>query len=288
VNGMTMMTQGVAGCPIVRLRALDVHAVTERGCVDTIIAALAGGCGGWVVTPNLDILRRADCDPSFRTMIQEADLRVADGMPLIWASRLQGTPLPERVTGSNLIHSLTASAAKHGCRLFLLGGDPGTAERAGGILAGQYPGLQVVGHHCPPFGFEHSDEEMQKIASALNDAAPNIVYVALGAPKQEQLIRRLRGEYPGVWWLGIGISFSFVTGDVRRAPKWVQRIGFEWLHRLCQEPRRLAKRYLVDGLPFAARLLVGSLFNRFRARAHGVKHGSSSGQSCLPGNVRRE
>ena len=258
-----MMAAQVNELPVVRLRALDVHALTERGCVDHIISALADHRGGWVVTPNLDILRRADRDAAFRAMIEEADLRVADGMPLIWASRLQGTPLPERVTGSNLIHSLTAAAAVQGCRLFLLGGDPGTAERAGAILEERHPGLQVVGHLCPPFGFERSEEEMARIEAALTHSSPDIVYVALGAPKQEHLIRRLRPGYPGVWWLGIGISFSFVTGDVRRAPRWVQRIGFEWLHRLCQEPRRLARRYLVDGLPFAARLFTGAVVRRW-------------------------
>jgi N-acetylglucosaminyldiphosphoundecaprenol N-acetyl-beta-D-mannosaminyltransferase len=271
MNAMTMtmaMAERMKDPPVVRLRGLNVHAVTESGCVDRIMAALAARRGGWVVTPNLDILRRAEHDASFRTMIEEADLRVADGMPLIWASRLQGTPLPERVTGSNLIHSVTAAAAAHGRRLFLLGGDPGTAERAGAILAERHPGLQVVGHLCPPFGFERDAEEMARIEEALTGAQPDIVYVALGAPKQEHLIRRLRAEYPHVWWLGIGISFSFVTGDVRRAPRWVQRIGFEWLHRLCQEPRRLAKRYLVDGLPFAARLLTGSLLHRIRTGSH--------------------
>ena len=142
----------------------------------------------------------------------------------------------------------------HDRRVFLLGGDPGTADAAADVLRTRYEGLDIVGTHCPPIGFEHHEQKTRRIIESIKQAQPDIVFVALGSPKQEQLIARLRHVMPTAWWVGVGISFSFVCGRVRRAPRWVQRLGLEWLHRLVQEPRRLMRRYLIDGLPFAARL----------------------------------
>lgn len=248
--------------PAIELMGVRIHAVTERACIAHVLAALDAGRGGWVVTPNLDILRRCVNEPEFKAMVAEADLVVADGMPLIWASRLQGTPLPERVAGSNLVGTLGAAAAVAGRSVFLLGGAPGAAAAAAGVLRERLPTLKIVGVHCPPMGFERDAGAMESIATMLGEARPDIVYVALGSPKQELVIRRLRGAAPSAWWLGVGISLSFLCGEVRRAPMWMQRIGLEWAHRLIQEPRRLMRRYLVDGAPFGLRLLGSSLLRR--------------------------
>ena len=165
-------------------------------------------------------------------------------MPLVWASRLQRTPLPERVAGSNLIWSLTAAAAIAGKSVFLLGGMPGTAEKTGKEFQKQFPTFVLAGTYFPPFGFEKDPAEMKKMMDALAAAKPDIIYVALGSPKQEQLIARARAILPAAWWLGVGISFSFIAGEVNRAPRWMQSCGLEWLHRLAQEPRRLARALL--------------------------------------------
>jgi N-acetylglucosaminyldiphosphoundecaprenol N-acetyl-beta-D-mannosaminyltransferase len=230
------------------------------------VVALAAGRGGCIVTPNLDHLRRLARDAGLRDRYALADLRVADGMPLVWASRLQKTPLPARVAGSDLIWSLSAAAAARGLSVFLLGGDPGTAEEAARRLRSEWPTLRVAGTACPPFGFEQRPELVDGLARALLQARPDLVYVGLGSPKQEALIERLRHTLPHAWWMGVGVSFSFVSGRVRRAPGWVRRIGFEWLHRLAQEPRRLAGRYLIDDLPYGAGLLARSLLRGLRAR----------------------
>jgi len=241
-----------------------VHKLTMDETVGRIDRAIAANLGGWVVTPNLDILHKLTHDASFAALVEPATIRVADGMPLVWASRIAGNPLPERVAGSDLVWHLCERAAQRGWRVFLLGGDEGVAEKAARVLEAKYPGLAVAGTHCPPFGFENNPEQMNAIRDAIQCARPEIVLVALGCPKQERLIVALREDFPRAWFFGIGISLSFVTGDVRRAPRWVRRVGLEWLHRLIQEPGRLAKRYLLVGIPFAARLLLGSAIARFR------------------------
>lgn len=252
------------GCRSVLLDGLDVAVLDEREAVTRVMESLSADHGGWMVTVNLDILRQVHALPEIRRMVEQSDLRVADGMPLLWAARLQGTPLPERVCGSNLIHSLPAAAATAGRSVFFLGGDPGTAEAAASALVDRHPTLEVAGCLCPKFGFEHDPEELERIAQALRRSKPDLVLVALGFPKQERLIERMRACAPQAWWIGVGISFSFASGRVKRAPRWVQAIGLEWLHRTMQEPRRLFKRYFIHDIPYGLGLLWRSWRRRGR------------------------
>jgi len=248
--------------PSVDLCGVKIHSITERQCVQHVMSALADGIGGWIVTPNLDHMRRLVQQSDFRELCAEADVVVADGMPLLWASRAQRTPLPERVTGSNLISSLSAAvAARHG-RVFLLGGDASTAEEAARVLARRHPELVVCGLESSHIGPDVDDDTIARLGRRLRWSRPDLVFVALGSPKQECLIRALRAEYDTAWMIGIGISFSFLAGRVKRAPQWMQRLGLEWIHRLTQEPRRLARRYLLDGIPFGVRLLLTSASRR--------------------------
>jgi N-acetylglucosaminyldiphosphoundecaprenol N-acetyl-beta-D-mannosaminyltransferase len=253
--------------PRIRLLGMPLSVVTERQAVRHIIDSATAARGGWVITPNLDQLRLYRKDPALRPMYEEASLVVADGMPLVWASRLQKTPLPERVAGSSMIFSLSSAAAKAQQTLFLLGGNPGAADRAAEELVKKYPGLQIVGTHCPDVGFEKDAAQMQRITDLLIEKQPAIVYVCLGFPKQEKLIERIRPVLPKAWYLGIGISFSFVAGEIKRAPRWMQKLGLEWIHRMIQEPGRLLKRYLIHGIPFAVSLFVRAFFARFNGKA---------------------
>jgi N-acetylglucosaminyldiphosphoundecaprenol N-acetyl-beta-D-mannosaminyltransferase len=237
--------------PVVSVRGTRLCAITEAQCVDYLLRELEAGRGGFGITVNLEIFRQCQADAASREIVDGCDLWVADGMTILWASRLQGTPLPERVCGSNLIWSLSAGAAEHGRSVYFLGGNPGTAERAARILSQRYPGFRVAGAYCPAFGFERNEAEIDTIRQRIADARPDIVYIALGFPKGEHLIQRIRTAAPAAWWLGVGISFSFVCGDVKRAPAWMQHSGLEWVHRLMQEPRRLGQRYLIHG-PCAA------------------------------------
>jgi N-acetylglucosaminyldiphosphoundecaprenol N-acetyl-beta-D-mannosaminyltransferase len=247
----------------VDLMGLPLDRVTAREAVETVTGALDRGRGGWVITPNLDHLRAFSRRPELRDHFREADLVVADGMPLVWASRVQDTPLPERVAGSDLIWSLSREAAADGASVYLVGGNPGTADAAAGVLREAAPGLEVAGAYCPPHGFEEDGAELEKVEGVVAAAQPDLVYVGLPLDKQVALIPRLRERLPQAWFLGLGISFSFVCGEVARAPGWMRSSGLEWVHRLAQEPRRLARRYLVEGLPFAMRLFAHSLGRRY-------------------------
>jgi N-acetylglucosaminyldiphosphoundecaprenol N-acetyl-beta-D-mannosaminyltransferase len=200
---------------------------------------------------------------------------------------LQGSPLPERVAGSTLVVSLTAAAADVGASIFLLGGNPGTARAAAAKLRAQSPQLRVAGTLCPPFGFEHDETWLEWMAATVRDAAPDIVYVGLGCPKQERLIAKLAQALPRAWFIGCGVSFSFVAGDVRRAPAIVQRLGLEWLHRLVQEPRRLCRRYLVHGVPFLLALLMSAVRERNARRRALVWRETPVGATTTTATVRR-
>jgi N-acetylglucosaminyldiphosphoundecaprenol N-acetyl-beta-D-mannosaminyltransferase len=256
----------------VDLMGLPVDQLTEIDTIATVLEAVRAGRGGCLFTPNLHHMQ-AYANGSDREVYDRssklpgARLVVADGMPLIWASRLRGTPLPERVAGSNLIWSLTAGAARKGASIFLLGGNPGAAETCAERICAEYPDVRIAGLMSPPHGFEEDPRAIDEIVSTLRSAAPEIVYVALGFPKQEELALQLAQEMPTTWFVGVGISFSFVSGEVQRAPRWMQAAGLEWVHRLVQEPRRLFRRYVIDGLPFAARMFMAAL----RARRGGTR-----------------
>lgn len=250
----------------VALFHMPLARIDEAGCIDLVLRALAARRGGWIVTANLDILRRHVVDAGFRELVRPATVFVADGMPLVWASALKGLPLPQRVAGSDLILTLSARAGRHAHSVFLIGGDHGMAEQAGCQLRRLCPGLRLAGTWYPPHGFERDPAHLPALRQALQRAQPDIVYVALGCPKQDELIAALRPEFPHTWWIGVGISFSLLAGRLRRAPRWAQRAGLEWVCRLWQEPRRLAVRYLVHGLPFAAVLLLSSAWARWAPR----------------------
>jgi N-acetylglucosaminyldiphosphoundecaprenol N-acetyl-beta-D-mannosaminyltransferase len=254
------------GSARIALRALSFDPVTEADAVATVIARMQNGVGGRVVTPNVDILRLACRDPEMAELFNSADLCVADGMPIVWALRLRGDPVPERVAGSSFAPNLAAAAAEAGIGVFLLGGNPGSAQRAAERLRASYPTI-AVGWHCPPVGFEKRPTERAAIDAAVRAFGPSICLVGLGAPKQDQLARELLAEFPHTWFVSVGATIGFMAGEFARAPGWMQAVGLEWLHRLALEPRRLAGRYLGRDLPFAVGLLLDSARGHYRFRS---------------------
>jgi len=261
-----VLTPSHAALPVCSLMGMRLARVGRAELVERIFASLAAGQGGWLVTANLDFLRRYVGDARVRALYDAADLRVTDGVPLVWASRLQGEALPERVAGSSLLWRLAERAARDGRSLYLLGGTPAANQGAARVLVERYPGLNICGRSCPAISSPPTADEVAHLQAELVALQPHILLVALGSPKQEELIAELRPHLPATWMMGVGVSLSFVAGELGRAPVWMRRAGLEWLHRLAQEPGRLARRYLLNDLPFSLRLFSAALTARLRAR----------------------
>ena len=196
----------------------------------------------WVVTPNSDHVLRAKKDSKFKKIAQEADLLVADGMPIVWASRLLGQALKERVTGADLLPTICRLAASKGIEVCMLGGMEGEAMVAIKNFESEFPGFKGS-YIYPPFGFEKDPDETSRIISRLHDSKARIIFVGVGSPKQEYWIYDHRDQLPEGVYLGVGMAISLAAGTKSRAPEWMQKNGLEWLYRIYQEPVRMIKRY---------------------------------------------
>ncbi|ANS73296.1 acetyl-mannosamine transferase [Paenibacillus yonginensis] len=224
----------------------------------------------YILTCNVDHLIKLRKDSEFRNVYSKAGAIVADGMPIIWASRLLGSPLKQKVSGSDLFHRLGSDFEKRKYRLFFLGSASGVPEMASRNLKRQFPGINVVGCYSPSYGFEKNPEENEYIVRMLIETRPDIVFVGVGAPKQEKWIYRNYLEYQAPVSIGVGATFDFLSGSVKRAPNFMQKAGFEWFWRLAQEPRRLWKRYLIDDSQFVA-LLMKEYFKQGKRRREGAE-----------------
>lgn len=204
----------------------------------------------FVITLNPELLYRAQYQKELLSMINRADLVTADGVGIVWACRVTGQPVPERVTGIDLMMRLLEYAAGRGWRVFFLGSAPGVAEAAAGRAAGMFSGLQVAGAHHGYF----SDRENHRVISEISNTSPHLLFVALGSPRQERWIEQHLNLLGNVVCMGVGGSLDVLSGNVRRAPEWLCRCNLEWLGRLLIEPGRW-KRMLV--LPkFAFKVLM--------------------------------
>jgi N-acetylglucosaminyldiphosphoundecaprenol N-acetyl-beta-D-mannosaminyltransferase len=203
-----------------------------------------------IVGPNAHLVTLAERDERFAEAMQKADLAVPDGISVVMASRVLGEPIPERVTGGDLMERMCVEAAHYGFRVFFLGGLPGAARMAAFNLRQKYPMLNICGTYCPPPGFENDPAEQGRIFSEIEHSAPDLLCVAFGAPKQEIWMQENRGRLRVGAILPVGAAFDTQAGLRRRAPRWVQRMALEWLFRLMMEPRRLGRRYLVGNTQF--------------------------------------
>ena len=243
--------------PRLDLFGVLIDRVDRDSALKRIHGFLADGTAHQVVTVNLDFLYLAEQDASFRATINDADLAVPDGMPLIWLSRIMGTPLAGRVTGVDLVRESCRLAEQVGVGVFLLGASPPVAARAAARLRDHYPRLTVM-EYAPPFGPIPPDED-ERIVEMILDANPGFLFVALGAPRQDLWIREHRDRLGVPVAMGVGCVLDLLAGTVSRAPEWMQSAGLEWSFRLVQEPRRLWRRYLVDDLPLFGRLSLMAL-----------------------------
>src|SRR5438132_415048 len=221
----------------IRIGPLWIDALGFDQALDRIEQLAASGEGGAVFTPNVDHVVNAARRADFREAYAGARLSLADGQPLVWASRLLGTRLPEKVSGSDLVPRLLDRAAKRGLRVYFLGGVSGVAAEAARVARERF-GLEIVGVDSPAIGA--AGEADPAVLARVREARAQIVLVALGSPKQELFIHRHQSDMGGAAALGIGASLDFLAGRVRRCPAWMSRVGLEWLYRLAQDPRRLA------------------------------------------------
>jgi N-acetylglucosaminyldiphosphoundecaprenol N-acetyl-beta-D-mannosaminyltransferase len=239
-----------------RLFGLDFDPLTQPGLVDRVERAIGAREPCWIATLNVQIVCLAHRDPDFHKVLQRADVRTADGMPIVWISRLEGRPLPGRVTGADLLVPLAHRAAERGWRLFLCGGAPGVAEQVAQVLQREAPGVHIAGVACPQFSSPDALTDPAanaELLARIEAAAPDVLLVAFGAPKQERWIdaHRRSGALRVPVAVGVGGSFDFLIGEQRRAPGWMRGAGLEWIHRALTQPARLGPRYVRDAFTFA-------------------------------------
>lgn len=238
----------------VSLFGVEIDNVDMSAATDHVTAWLSGDDSKchFVVTPNVDQVVMLQKNEALKAAYQDASLVLADGFPLIVASKLLGKPLPERVAGSELVPALFDRLAfrEQSTRVYLLGAMPGVAVKAARQIDKQWPHINVVGTYSPPFGFEHDDEECETILANLEEAKADIVIFGVGAPKQELWAHRFHDRIAAKALFCVGATIDFLAGEKAQAPMWMRRCGLEWVHRCASEPRRLASRYAKDAIIF--------------------------------------
>ena len=251
-GGHRVQRLNVLGCSVDNLTMEETLAVVE--------GFIATGLPHQHVVVNVDKLVKARTDPELRRIINRCDLINADGMPVVWASRLLGTPLKERVAGIDLFEALMARAARRRWRVFLLGAREDVVSGVKSIYEAKYPGLVVAGHRN---GYWKDDEDAA-VAEEVRAAAADLLFVAISSPKKERFLGRWQAHMRVPFAMGVGGTFDVAVGKVSRAPVWMQRAGFEWLWRVLQEPRRMFKRYFIDDAAFFGMLARELIARRTR------------------------
>ena len=235
---------------------LPLAPLTFVQLIEELDHLISRGEPSYLITANLNYAMLTQQHPDLEAVNREAALVVADGMPLLWAARWAGTPLPERLTGSDLIFRISELAARRGYRLLLLGGPPGLADTAAANLVAKYPELKIVGTESPPFR-DLSEQEHAAMLERIRAKRPDIMLVAFNQPRGERRIHANYQAFGVPLSIQVGASLDFAAGRVKRAPRWMQKIGLEWLFRLMLEPRRLWGRYYRNTLFLLRKLVSG-------------------------------
>ena len=200
----------------------------------------------YIVAINVDVVMKMESDGYLKKITDEAEMTLVDGKPLVWISKLHGTPVKAKVSGSDLVPALCEKAAEKGRSVFIVGGKEGVAAEAKRRLEEKLPGIKIVGTYSPPMGFEKDAAEIDKINGMISAVAPDILIACLGCPKQEKWIYENYEKYGATVSICAGATVDFLAGNVKRAPEWMSSHGLEWLYRFAQEPKRLFRRYFVD------------------------------------------
>lgn len=247
-----------------RVLGVRVEAVQIPGAVERILEwARAGGAPRTVSTTGMHGVIEAVHDRAFAQVLENTDLVVADGAPVMWMGRMHGHAMKRRVYGPELMLAVLEASAPLGLRHFFYGAAPGVADQLAREMQKRFPGLVVAGTHCPPMGPLTAGED-PAVAGAIRASRPDILWVGLGTPKQERWMLSRRDALGVPVMVTVGAAFDFHTGRVSQAPEWMRERGLEWFYRLCSQPRRLWRRYLVQGGDFAVRLAFDLATGRWR------------------------
>ena len=219
-----------------------------QGTIDSIAAWGRAGESRYVVASNVHSVVTAAFDDRFQTVANDADMVTCDGAPVTWMLRQLGAPEQRRINGPDLMWRYFAAEAPKGGKIYLYGGTPEALQKLQARIEAEFPGLQVVGTHSPPFRPATHQEDLDDVLR-INDSGAHVVFVGLGCPKQELWMAQHRGRVHAVM-IGVGAAFEYHAGIQPRAPEWMQHHGLEWAHRLASEPRRLWRRYLFTNIPF--------------------------------------
>jgi N-acetylglucosaminyldiphosphoundecaprenol N-acetyl-beta-D-mannosaminyltransferase len=250
----------------VTLFGITIHNISMGEALAEIERLIKQNGKSLVVTPNAQHINIISKDEELRKLYGEAALVLTDSVPLLWAAKILGRPMKERVAGSDIFPAFCKVASQKNYKIFLLGAEPGIAKKASSILQNQNPGLNIVGTYSPLLGFEQDHKENEKIINLVNRAQPDVLFVGLGSPKGEKWAWTHKGEINSSVIICVGAAFDFVAGKSKRAPLWMQKSGLEWFHRLSQEPRRLWKRYLIGNSYFIWLVFKESFQKRFRKK----------------------
>ncbi len=257
--------------------------VTTAETLECIGQMIDSGKPHYLATANVDFIVQASEDVELRRILFDAHLVLADGMPIVWASKLLGNPLPERVTGSDMIPQLLAMAEEKGWKVFFLGGTDQSVAAAAEKTLTKHPRLQLVGAYSPPFK-PLLEMDHQDILRRLQAAKPDVVLVAFGCPKQEKWIN-MNYRAAGVpICVGVGATIDFLAGTVVRAPVWMRKTGLEWIFRLLQEPKRLLKRYS-KGIWIFGRLILKQFWQLRSAPRTAASSPAPAVTTDLPGSL---
>jgi N-acetylglucosaminyldiphosphoundecaprenol N-acetyl-beta-D-mannosaminyltransferase len=248
-----------------RVNILDTH-VSRYNLEETIqqfASAIENGNRLRVAVTPVNCVLWARKNSKLREIYNSADIVTADGVPLVWASRLLKHPIRGRVTGLDLLPEFAKVASRNQYKFFFLGASEGVADQLAERLSGQYPGLQVVGTYSPPFVSSFSDEENQKMVEMVNQSGADVLWVSLTAPKQDFWIAEHFDQLNVSVAVGVGAAFDVIAGNIQRAPLWMQNSGLEWFFRWTREPRRLSRRYLLEAPVFIPLFLKQVIQNNF-------------------------
>lgn len=245
-------------CDAIPVWGVPFTPFTRAQAVDAVMALIEARRPSFFITANVHYAMLTEQHERLRELNSRAAFVLADGAPIVWASRRSPRALPERVAGSDLIYDLCERSAREGRRVFLLGGSEGVAEAAGARLMELFKGLQIAGTACPPHR-ELSPEEHDRLIDQISGARPDVLFVAYGQPKGEFWIDSNLDRLGVPVCVQVGASLDFVAGRVQRAPKWVQKVGMEWAYRISTDPKRLAPRYARNFAFLARKLVSGAL-----------------------------